>query len=93
MNFPIESTSTKVKETLQAAVTTNFDKSPKKNNKNLRIPWPSGGRQKADLFVVVPTKKLGGGLDPISDSLIKMAVPDPATVSKGEKQVKPYYHK
>ena len=30
-------------ESFQAAETTNFDKSPK--NKNLRIPWPSGGRQ------------------------------------------------
>ena len=31
---------------LQSVETTNIDKSPKNNNKNLRITWPSGGRQK-----------------------------------------------
>ena len=39
-------------ESFQAAET-NFDKSPK--NMNLRIPWPSGGRQKP-LKVFIKTK-------------------------------------
>ena len=48
--FEFPNSSIKVSRKSLSSRNKNLDKSPKNNTKNLRTPWPSGGRQKGTLY-------------------------------------------